>query len=763
MTVPQALELALQHHQAGRLAEAEALYRQILAVEPGHADALHLLGVVAHQVGRHDVAVELIRQAISLLPTAPAFFSNLGGAYEKLGRHEEAVTAFRRAIELNPDYPEAHNNLGNVLRIQRQTGEAVAAFRRAIQLRPDYAEALSNLGNALTDQGNLDDAIDAFRQAIHLRPDLPEAFSNLGAALRERGDLDDALICLRRALELNPDLPATLNNLSVVLRDLGRDEEAVASCQRALQLRPDYASAYNNLGLALVKQWRLEEAVVAYRRAIQLQPGYAPAYNNLGLALAHVGHLDAAIEAYNRVIQLKSDLSRVHGQLGKSPADQGQIPEANPTFRNSVRRTPGSAEAHSNLLLILHYPAEADPPSLAAEHRRWDEIHAKPLAGLIGVHGNTRDPERRLRVGYVSPDFREHSVAFFLEGLLSAHDREKVEVFCYADSMGEDGFTARFRGYAAHWRQITGKNDAQVAELIREDGIDILVDLAGHTAGNRLLVFARKPAPVQVTYLGYPDTTGLAAMDYRLTDAQADPPGTTEHLHTEQLVRLPEVLACFRPPDAAPPVRPLPALARGQVTFASFHNMAKLNDRLLEHWATILQQTPHSRLMIVASGLDQISTRQRFIEFFGRHGVGAERLAFTGRASLAQYLALHHEVDLMLDSHPFSGHTVSCHALWMGVPMVTLAGASYCSRMVASVLTSVGLPELIAHSPAEYVEIATALAADLPRLAALRSSLRARMAASPLMDAPRFARNVEQAYRQMWRAWCNHRSSFPAA
>ena len=721
MTVAQALELALQHHQAGRLAEAEALYRQILAVEPGHADALHLLGVVAHQVGRHDVAVELIREAIRLLPTAPAFFSNLGGAYEKLGRHEEAVTAFRRAIELNPDYPEAHNNLGNVLRIQRQTGEAVAAFRRAIQLRPDYAEALSNLGNALTDQGDLDDAIDAFRQAIQLRPELPEAFSNLGAALRERGDLDDALICLRRALELNPDLPATLNNLSVVFKDLGRDEEAVAACHRALQLRPDYASAYNNLGLALANQGRLDEAVAAYGRAIQLQP----------------------------------DLSGVHSNLGKALADQGRITEAVTALRTSLGRTPGSAEAHSNLLLALHYASDADPHSLAAEHRRWDEIHAKPLAGLIGVHGNTRDPERRLRVGYVSPDFREHAVAFFIEGLLATHDREKVEVFCYADSIREDGFTARFRGSAAHWRQITGKSDSQVAEMIRGDGIDVLVDLAGHSAGNRLLVFARKPAPVQVTYLGYPDTTGMASMDFRLTDEHADPAGMTEPLHREDLVRLPDTAWCYRPATDAPLVGELPAIHAGHITFGSFNAMAKITGEMLALWARLLGKVPGARMRLKNAALGERSVRDRVLGVFAKEGIGPERVDLLVRTrTVAEHLGAYGAVDIALDTHPYHGTATTCEALWMGVPVVTLAGRTHVSRVGVSLLENAGLPELIAADAEAYLEIAANLAGDIPRLSALRATLRERMRGSLLTDGVRFARNAEGAYRKMWRAWC---------
>jgi predicted O-linked N-acetylglucosamine transferase (SPINDLY family) len=335
-----------------------------------------------------------------------------------------------------------------------------------------------------------------------------------------------------------------------------------------------------------------------------------------------------------------------------------------------------------------------------------------------------------------------------------SHDPAPFDIFYYSDVLHEDAFTGRFRRHGGHWRKIAGLRDGQVAELVREDSIDILVDLAGHTAQNRLLVFARKPAPVQVTWLGYCTTTGMMAMDYRLTDACADPPGASEHLHVEQLVRLPEVFACFRPWEDSPPVSALPATSARHVTFGSFHTLAKLNAPLLECWARILLLVPDSRLLIACTGLTESSQRRRLADFFAGKGIGSARLDFRGRQSLADYLALHHSVDVLLDSHPFTAHTVSCHALWMGVPVVTLAGSTHCSRMVASVLRALGLHEWIARTPDQYVRIACEQATDLRRLAQLRASLRPRMATSPLTDARRFARNVEAAFRQMWGKWC---------
>jgi len=865
LTVAQALQLGIQHHQDGRLAEAEQHYRQILAAEPRQADALHLLGLIAHQVGRNDVAVEMICKAIALVPANAIFHSNLGEAYRKLDRLEEAIGAFQRSIGLDPRLPEAHSNLGNVLRDAGRFDEAIEACRRAIELSPDFAEAYNNLGNTLGDVGRFEDAIAACRRAIELKPGFPEAHNNLGNAFRGQGRLEQAVAAFLRAIELKPDFAQAHNNLGNTLKDEGRDDAAVAAYRRAIELKPDYAEAHNNLGNALREQGKFEaavvacrralalkpdfaqahnnlgnalktlghrdEAIAAFRRAIQLKPDFQEAYSNIGNALWEQGHLDEAVAVYRRALQLKPDSVEMNNSLGSVLRDQGRLDEAIAVYRRALELKPDSAETlnnlgsmhwdqgrldeavaaycraiqlqpdfamgfynlgnvltvqgaldealaagrqaiqlkpddagmHSNLLLGLHYLPDFVPGEVFLEHSTWAEVHAQPVARLSADHVNDPDPGRRLRVGYISPDFREHPVAYFVEGLLGEHDRAQVESYCYADLMREDGFSERLRQHAGQWRRITGMADSQVADLIAKDGIDILVDLAGHTARNRLLVFARKPAPVQVTWLGYCDTTGLRAMDYRLTDGYADPPGTTEHLHTEQLVRLPDIFACFRPAVDSPDVLALPALARGHVTFASFHTLAKINGPLLERWVRILIEVPGSRLLMAASGLDEESQQRRLRDVFAGRGVDGQRLEFNGRQSMRDYLALHNAVDVLLDCDPFTGHTISCHALWMGVPVVTLAGKTHCARMVGSVLSTLGLPELIGASADQYVEIAVKLAGDLPRLEQLRTTLRERMRNSPLTDAPRFARNVEAAYRQMWRAWCAKQCSNPAS
>jgi predicted O-linked N-acetylglucosamine transferase (SPINDLY family) len=683
ITLQQAFDLAIQHHQAGRLSDAESLYRQILAVDARHSGCLHYLGVIAQQVGRHDLAVELIRQSLSIQPNDPAAHSNLGNALKDLRLLDEAIAAYREAIVLQPDYPEAHNNLGNALRSSGQLEAAVSACRRALALRPAYPEAHNNLGNVLKDQGQLDEAIAAYRRALTLRPDYAEAHNNLGTAFGQKGQLDEAIAALRQAVALHPAFPEAYSNLGNAQRDKGRLDEAIAAYRQALVLQPNLAEAHSNLGNALKEEGQLDEAITAFRRALALRPDYP--------------------------------------------------------------------EAHSNLIFCLNYSPEHDVSGIAAEARRWNAAHAEPLRPRIKPHRNERSPQRRLRIAYISPDLREHAVARFLLPLLANHDHKAHEIFAYADVAAPDATTRQLRLFTDHWRSIVGLSDEQVADVIRRDGIDILVDLALHTAGNRLLVFARKPAPVQVTYLAYAGTSGLSTMDYRLTDPFLDPPGSNDGHYSEKSFRLPKTYWCYAPTCPEIPVGPLSALEGRGVTFGSLNNFSKINASVLDLWLKILHAVPDSRLVLHAN---EGSHRQRILDLLARAGIAPERLSFTGRRPIADYYRGYHEIDIALDPFPFAGGTTSCDALWMGVPLVTLSGQTPVSRAGLSLLSNLGLPELVAHTAEDYVRIAVNLAGDLPRLAELRASLRARMEASPLMGSLAFTRDIETAYRIMWRAWC---------
>jgi predicted O-linked N-acetylglucosamine transferase (SPINDLY family) len=855
MTLDQAMRTALEHHNAGRFAEAETIYCQVLAQFPAHVGALRLLGMLAGQAGRADVAIDLIGRAIAVNPHDAEYHNDLGSALkscgrpgealdaylraihldpckahihnnlalllQEMGRPDDAFAAYERAIRLNPEQPEIYCNLGHALWRGGRLADAMVALERAIQLRPELAEAHNNLGNVLKDQGRLEDAIAAFRRAIQLRPELAEAHSNLGDALWSCGRLDDAIAALERAVQLRPNLAEAHNNLGNVLKDQGRLEDAIAALERAVQLRPDFAEAYNNLGSALSGHGRHGEAIVALERAIQLRPDLAVAYSSLGSALWGCGRLDEAIAALKCGIQLQPDLAVTHNGLGNVLKEQGRLDEAiaaydrairlNPEqpeiycnlgnalwrggrleeaivalerairlrpelaeahnnlgivfkhqgrldealrcFRRAVEVQPGLSKAASNLLFTLHFHPGFDAQAILAEHRTWARQFAAPLSKQIAPHENDSTPDRKLRIGFVSPDLRDHAVGQLLVPLFTNHDPRSYQFICYSDAPVADAISAKLKALSARWHDTFGQSDAQVADIVRADRIDILVDLALHTAGNRMLVFARKPAPVQVTMLGLPATTGLDTIDHRLTDPYLDPPGQTDADYTERSIRLPHCFWVFSPPDAADthPVSPLPALSNGFVTFGCLNQFAKVTGPALELWVKILQAVPQSRLVLQSPPgrhLDPVRA------LFAQGGIGADRLAFVPRADRREFHRRLGTLDVALDSFPYNGHTSTLDALWMGVPVVTLAGRTAVGRGGVSILSNLGIPELIAPSCQEYVTTAVEWARDLVRLSELRLTLRARMRSSPLMNGRQFSADVEDAFRRVWKLWC---------
>jgi predicted O-linked N-acetylglucosamine transferase (SPINDLY family) len=540
----------------------------------------------------------------------------------------------------------------------------------------------------------------------------------------------------------------------------GRLAEAERIYRQVLAQQPDHADALNLLGVLATGAGRLDTAVELIRRAIAIWPTGASYHCNLGNALRTRGQLDQASESYRQAIRLQPDFAEVHCNLGNILKDMGQFDEAIAAFRQAIRLDPDLAGADSNLILTLHYHPGYDGKMIQEELRRWNRQHAEPLKKLIQPHTNNRDPDRRLRIGYVSPDFRDCVVAPSLLPLLRHHDHRQMEIFCYANVLKPDRLTEQLRRHADVWRSIVGLSDPQAADLIRQDGIDILVDLGLHTGNNRLLVFAHKPAPVQATWLGYCSSTGVDAIDYRLSDPYMDPPDSdvegkpsTLSLYSERTIRLPETYWCYSVAGPTPEPSPPPAAAAGYITFGCLNNFAKASLPVLDLWAEILQGVPRSRLIVHSypgSHLDTVRGR------FAGKGISPDRLEFPGRQPWPQYVRTYGRIDIALDPFPWGGGITTCDALWMGVPVVSLVGRTAVGRGGASILTNVGVQELVARTPEQYVQIATDLAGDLPRLAELRRTLRGRMEASPLMDAPRFARNVEAAYRQMWRNWCQH-------
>jgi protein O-GlcNAc transferase len=613
------------------------------------------------------------------------------------------------------------------------------------------AAAMQEKAVAAQRAGNLAAAAEWFSGVAEKMPQDATARMNMGAALLEAGQVQRAIESLQEAIKLSPNYGDAHYNLGKALKTHGDLEEAVKAYQEAIRVGPVRALMHNGLGDAYVALGKQAEAEECFRQAVACDPGYAPGHNNLGTVLLGRGDMAGAIAAYRKALAIAPHFAGAMSNLAYALSQSGG--EAVAAYREAVRLAPQEASLHSNLLYAMHLDPAFDAKEIGDECRRWARRHADPLLAQSRPHENERTADRRLRVGYVSPDFNSHAVGRLILPLLRAHNRAAVEICCYSGGQWVDIITQRLRAQTDLWREAEFMTDETVAEMVRHDRIDVLVDLTVHTRSNRLLTFARKPAPVQVTYLAYCSTTGMQAMDYRLSDPYMDPVGMDESVYAEKTVRLPESYWCYENPVEVLGGGDLPARKAGHVTFASLNNFAKVSAAALEAWAEILRQVPGSRLVMYAhSG----SHRERVLSKLEALGVDGGRCEFVGHVPFQEYLCRYVSIDMLLDTFPWAGGTTTCDALWMGVPAVTLRGRTAVGRGGASILTNVGLPELVADSVPDYVRIAVELARDWERLADLRKTLRDRMRASPLMNEQLFAQQVEAAYREMWRPWCTH-------
>ncbi|MBK9132677.1 MAG: tetratricopeptide repeat protein [Gammaproteobacteria bacterium] len=667
--------------------------------------------------------------------------------HQRAGRLPQAEALCRQILQQHAEYPPALHLLGTLARAAGRLEDAAGLFTRTARAAPASPDAHYELGVTRAMQGDLDAAIAGFRKTLQLQPDHLLARYNLALALYHRERLEDADREFRRVLELAPALPEAHLMLGLVRHKRSRMAEAEAAFKQAIQLRAGYADAYSNLANLYLDQGRLAEAEQACRAALARAPDLAVAHYNLGLAAFRQGKLDHAVAALQNALRLNPEYAEAHINLGIALTYLGRTREALASFEAALRREPGQASGYSALLFSRLYLATTTPAEWFAACRRFAEQYETPLRKHWPAHRNLRDPGRRLKVGYVSPDFRRHSVAYFIEPILARHDRSRIEVHCYYNHAMQDETTARIAASADHWTPCKGLSDEELSERIREDGIDILVDLAGHSVDNRLPVFARRPAPVQITYLGAPASTGLDAMDYRLCTLDTDPPGQ-EEWHSEALYRLPRTLWCYRPGGDRQP----PAARSEDITFGSLNNIAKVSENSLSAWAEILRATPAARL--VMTQVPEGSARRGIHDHFAARGIEPDRIVLHGRISEARYLELLAAIDIALDPFPYTGTTTTCETLWMGIPVVSLAGETSVARSGLALLKAVGLEELVARDPAGYVRIATDLARDPARLDRLRREIPRRFDASPLRDEAAFTRDLEDAYRDMWHRWC---------
>jgi predicted O-linked N-acetylglucosamine transferase (SPINDLY family) len=724
------LAQALAAHRAGQLPQAQALYQRVLEADAGNVDALNLLGVLHSQRGELEQARQALERAVAARPQFAEASANLGMVLRQAGRYAEAEAACRRAIALKPELAEAHNNLGAALEDRGAIAEAIASYRRAAQLQPGRADVRFNLANALAKGGDPQESAALYRSILALAPNYVPALINLARIEAGAGREAEAEALFARVLSLEAGNGEALAGLGLIALGNGEYEKAAELLDAAARAKPERAEWHRLAALACQRLGRHDEAAAAFRRALDADPGNGDAWIGWVASLASSARQEEALAA------ARAGLEQVSGRAPEGDEER-------------ERR----ALVHSALMLSLNYAEGVTPAEIHAEHRRWGEIHARPLAPGRRPRPAPGDAERRLRIGYVSADFYDHPVACFLEPIFANHDRERFEIFLYSGVARADAVTERFRGYADGWRELARGRGAEDAGCIAGDRVDILVDLGGHTGGF-LLVFARAPAPLQVAYLGYPCTSGLPVMDWRLTDERADPP-ESQPFSSERLLHLPGSYFCYRPPGDSPDPVEAPALRAGRVTFGSFNNPAKITRAAIANWAAVLRAVPDSRLLLKFGGLDQPAMRERLEARFAEGGIASERLEFRGvTKDRAAHLATFNEVDIALDSFPYNGATTTCEALWMGVPVVSLRGETHASRMGWSLLSAAGLPELAAAGRDEFVARAVDLASDVERLAGLRRELRGRFAASPLMDEAGFTRNLEQAYRRIWRECC---------
>jgi predicted O-linked N-acetylglucosamine transferase (SPINDLY family) len=812
--IQQALQEALTHHQAGRLGEAKTLYDAILHAQPGQPDAMHFLGLLACQLkqydaglalmerslaerpdasyfnnlgnmlrecGRLDDAIAHYRRAVALRPDYPEAHNNLGNALRDARDPAEAMQSCSRAIELRPGYAEAYNNLGNVLQDLGELDAAAASYGKAIAFHPAYAEAHSNLGNVLRAQERHADAIVHYRRAIELNPALrvahrglaialratddfdgaleharaglepddAEGHCTLGRSLRSMNDFDGAARLFERACEIDPGYALAWCRLGELRCQQGEYEESLRLCRHAIELDPELADAYNFLGLAYHNLDRMAASELSHRHAIDLNPDDADAHHNLAAALFRLDKLDEAMSEYRIAQELGVDPVKIQLTLGDILWAKRDFAGAVAAFREAVEHDPH--RAYARLLFNMSSSPAFAPEEWVVDAQRYGDYLARD-ARLLSHDREQRARQARgrpLRVGFVSGDLRQHPVGIFLESVLAHLDRTRIEPHAYVTFVVEDDVTARLKSGFASWKKLTCLNRDQAARMIHDDGIDVLVDLAGHTNWSGLPVFAHRPAPVQASWLGFFATTGCRAIDYFIGDPHTLPADEAHHF-VEQPWHLPDSYLCFTPPAYDVAVGPLPMATNGGVTFGCFGKLTKISDDVIALWSRLLHALPDARLMLKAHELGASDLNRATLERFARHGIGAHQLILEGGSPRAEYFNAYNRIDIALSPFPYPGGTTTAEALWMGVPVIGMKGGRFVTHICESLLHAAGMGDWIAADEDAYLAKAIAFARDRDALAALRATLRERTLASPLCDAARFARNLEDAFHGMW-------------
>ena len=773
------LKSAIELHQLGQLGQAEAMYLQLLEIEPKNADALHLLGVIASENGNHQVAVDLISQAIEIIPNVASYYSNRGISLQDLKQLEAALASYDKAIEAKPDFAEAYYNRGTTLKELKQLDAAVSSYDKAIEIKPDYTEAYYNRGNALQELKQLDAAVSSYDKAIELKPDYAEAYSNRGNALNDLKQLEAALASYDKAIEIKPVYAEAYSNRGNALKDLKQLEAALASYDKAIEIKPDYAEAYYNRGVALQDLKQLEAALASYDKAIEIKPDYAEAYYNRGAALQDLKQLEAALASYDKAIEIKPDYAEAYSNRGNALKELKQLDVAVTSYDKAIEIKPDfdylfgirlhlkmqmcdwqdfelniselsrkvqKGEKASPSFPILALPLSLSEQRLAAEIYVADKY---PYDSSLGpLHKFAR--QHKIRIGYYSADFHNHATAYLMAELFERHDKDTFELIAFSYGPDtKDEMQVRVSQAFDQFFNVTGMSDKAIAQLSRQLGIDIAIDLKGLTQDTRLGIFSYRAAPVQVSYLGYPGTLGADYIDYLIADKTLIPQ-ESQKLYTEKIIYLPgsyQVNDRQRVISQKQLTRQELGLPRDSFVFCCFNNNYKITKDVFDSWVRILKAVDPSVLWLLE---DNPTAAANLRKEAAQRGLDPARLVFAKRMSLPEHLARHTAADLFLDTLPCNAHTTASDALWAGLPILTCMGESFAGRVAASLLNAIGLNELVTQTQADYEELAIELATSPTKLRAIKNKLERNRLTMPLFDTSLFTKHIESAYTKMY-------------
>ena len=781
------IRVGLCHQALGAFNEAYANYASVLAVDPGHVHALRAVGFLYQTHGMLTEAAESYRGALVVEPNdtvtrrrLAAALTDLGTRVKLLGSPARAIVHYREASAVDEAYAPTMYNLGVVFSELGRHDDALECYGKATELDSAHADAHCNIGVLLKARGDLAGAIASYEACLRANPNHQLGRGNLSIALRDHataikneGDVAGAIRTYERALTFDPNSAESMYNLGVAQAEIGEIDRAIISYETTLKLRPQCAEAWNNLGVLHREKNNVERAVECYVRAVSINPNFAQPLNNIGILYTMQGQARAALEALQRAVAADPTYAVAQNNLGVLLRDTGDIPEALEAYRACAALEPNNRNATQNYLLGLNYVQPGESEEVCAAHLAWGERFRETVGKPLPER--EFDPEtdpgagaavgsrRRLVVGYVSPDLYTHSVSYFASAPLTHHDPNRVRMIVYSATPREDAQTALLREAVANaggeWKECSNDSERSLAETIRADGVDVLVELTGHTANNRLGALALRPAPVQVTWIGYPNTTGMREVDYRLTDAVADPPETTQ-THAESLVRLPGCFLCYAPSADAPEVAPAPCLTAGFVTFGCFNTLAKVTPTVRRLWGRLLAAVPNSRLLVKAKPFACQTIQRRFLASMEAEGVESWRVDLSPLAGdTAHHLSMYGMVDIALDTFPYAGTTTTCEAMYMGVPVVTLRGGCHAHNVGASLARAADVTEpCVAANEDEYVAKCVRLASDATALATLREGMRARMTRGELCDGAGFTRGLEETFARLFRKWCEEKT-----